>query len=205
MRADIAAQVIRVATADRQVSPSEVSFIEKMFRQFDLDASDLYRRLHEAAAGSASGESAASDHQDATLSNIHPSPMPGKLDLSRLASIRAETANAASILSAIFDEDDPEISAAPAELVASAASPPALDGGLDQRHYALLLLLIDREQWPREEFERLARSFDLMPGAVRETLNEWALENHDELLLEGDDPLDVNLHALPAELQKVPA
>jgi hypothetical protein len=44
-----------------------------------------------------------------------------------------------------------------------------------------------------------------MPGAVRETLNEWALENHDELLLEGDDPLDVNLHALPAELQKVPA
>lgn len=205
MRADIAAKVIRVATADRKVSPSEVSFIEKMFRQFDLDASDLYRRLHEAVAGSASVEFAASDRQDATLSNVHPSPMPGKLDLSRLASIRAETANAASMLSAIFDEEDPEISAAPADLAASAASPSTLDGDLDQRHYALLLLLIDREQWPREEFQRLARSFDLMPGAVCETLNEWALENHDELLLEGDDPIDVNLHTLPAELQKVPA
>lgn len=201
MRADIVAQAIRVATADRHVSPSEVSFIEKMFRQFDLDASDLYRRLHEAA--SASGESAASDRQHATLSNGPTIAMPGELDLSRLASIRAETANAASLLSAIFEEEDPEISAAPTDLAASVASPSTLDGGLDQRHYALLLLLIDREQWPREEFERLARSVDLMPGAVRETLNEWALEHHDELLLEGDDPIDVNLHALPAELQKV--
>lgn len=205
MRAEIAAQVIRVATADRQVSPGEVSFIEKMFRQFDLDTSNLYRRLHEAAAGFASGESAASDRQDATLSNAQPSPMPGKLDLSRLASIRAETANAASMLSAIFEEDDAEISTAQTDLAVSAESPSTLDGDLDQRHYALLLLLIDRERWPREEFERLARSFDLMPGAVRETLNEWALERHDELLLEGDDPINVNLHALPVELQKVPA
>jgi uncharacterized tellurite resistance protein B-like protein len=204
MRADVAAQVIRVATADRQVSPSEVSFIEKIFRQFDLDTSDLYRLLHEAAAGSAPIESAASDRQDARLSNAQPSPIPGNLDLSRLASIRAETANAASMLSAIFEGDDAELSTTQSDLAVSAASPSTHDSDLDQRHYALLLLLIDREHWPREEFERLARSFDLMPGAVRETLNEWALERHDELLLEGDDPIDVNLYALPAELQRVP-
>ena len=44
-----------------------------------------------------------------------------------------------------------------------------------------------------------------MPGAVINTLNDWALDRHDDLLLEGDDPIVVNLHIVFAEAQRVSA
>ncbi len=204
IRRKLADDVIRVANADGKVEPSEVAFIEKMFRQLDLDTSDLYSRLN-ATAATPDRAGTGSEQIPAEGDNVAQSVMLGGLDLARLAAIRAETAGAASMLSAIFADDEPEVSAPPVAAGAPRATETKADNGLDQRHHSLLLTLADREKWPRQDFERLVRSVDLMPGAVINNLNDWALDRHDDLLLEGDDPIVVNLHILPAEAQQVSA
>ncbi|WP_162009760.1 TerB N-terminal domain-containing protein [Methylocystis heyeri] len=200
-RSKMADYVIKVAAADGKLEPSEVTFIEKMFRLLDLDVSDLYSRLNTTITVSDRSKTTSSQEKRELPSSTPLAASPGSLDSARLASIRAETAGAASLLAAIFADEDPEA------LVVSpdAVSPIVSDSGLDPRHHSLLLQLKDREEWPRRDFEKMARSVDLMPGAVLETLNEWALDRHDEILLEGDDPIAVNLHILSTEAQQVSA
>ena len=99
-----------MANADGEVAPSEVAFIEKLFRQLDLDASDLYSRLN-ATAGTPDRARTGSEQIRAKRDSAGQAGMPGGLDLARLAAIRAETAGAASVLSAIFADDEPEVSA----------------------------------------------------------------------------------------------
>jgi len=197
-RSEMADHVIKVATADGRVEPSEVTFIEKMFRHLDLDTSDLYSRLNAPIATTRNAQQSREESSNSPLATS-----PGSLDFSRLASIRAETAAAASLLSAIFADDEPEVSAGSIEAVEPLRSDADSDSGLDQRHHSLLLLLADREEWPRRDFEKMVRSVDLMPGAVLETLNDWALDRHDELLLEGDDPISVNQNILSTDVQQV--
>jgi uncharacterized tellurite resistance protein B-like protein len=196
-RRKLAADIVEMAGADNRIEPKEVSFIERFFRQLDLDASDLYGRLHGAVA---SRETSQGEDDGARRTNS------SGLDSRRLAAIRAETAGAASMLSEIFADDEDGAPAPPTAPVAPAE--PLADtnddlDGLDRRHRLLLEQLSDRDEWPRPEFDRLARSVELMPGAALDALNDWALERFEDLLLEGDDPIVVNAHLLSLDLGNV--
>jgi hypothetical protein len=68
-------------------------------------------------------------------------------------------------------------------------------GGLDATHLALFHRVASRAEWARDEFDRLAESFGLMPGGALEILNEAAFEACGEPLLEGDDRLEINSFA----------
>lgn len=63
---------------------------------------------------------------------------------------------------------------------------------LDDRHIAVLQELLRRASWPFPEFQRITAKQSLMPWACMARLNEWAMNTHGDLLLEGDHILDIN-------------
>lgn len=56
--------------------------------------------------------------------------------------------------------------------------------GLDPRHARFLSRLVRIHEWQRAELERLARDCRLMPYGAVETVNDWALDKLDDLLIE---------------------
>ncbi len=191
---------VGVSMADDVVTAREVSILEKIGRQLGLDPAVVYSRLH--AVRCASIPQADDDLPEviapaARGSASAPPPIAGGaapdpgLDLGRLAAIRTETLGISSLLGEIF-ADEEEVTAP----VAVEPIPPTTGGGdgLDAKHSALLVALSTRDEWTSADFERLVREAGLMSGAAREALNEWSLEKHDELVLEGEDPVVVNVH-----------
>jgi uncharacterized tellurite resistance protein B-like protein len=181
-------QLVPIATADGVVHPDEVSVLEKLAKTLDLDMTTIYQSLH------------STDPADDEILLLEPPrqragpaipPPPAKqssaagVDAARLAEIRAETAHASSLLSAIFADEEPP----PAPVI---TPPSSIEGELDQRHRALLEELMTRSKWSQEDFERLARHAGMMPGSVKTKLNDWSIEQFDELILEGEGTIVVN-------------
>jgi hypothetical protein len=209
-------------TADRHVDAQEVAFVDKLYRAIGLSTEGLYGDLHAAAgvdpekatifSSPALGAAFANGKQDG-LRGGHGSSH--GLDMARLAAIRTETAGAAELLANIFQDDaleEPE-PVAPGLVENDAGGHATREIGpsdgmsieLDRRHHALLAALAERPEWPRGDFDRLVRSAGLMPGAARETLNSWALDSFDDLLLDGEEVVAINQHVLPVEFQRATA
>lgn len=181
-------QLVPIATADGVVHADEVSVLEKLAKTLDLDMTTIYQSLH------------STDPADDEIPLVEPprpsagpaiSQAPQKqssaagVDTTRLAEIRAETAHASTLLSAIFADEEPQ----PAPAI---PAPSSIAGELDQRHRALLEELMTRSKWSEEDFERLARHAGMMPGSVKTKLNDWSIEQFDELILEGEGTIVVN-------------
>ena len=64
--------------------------------------------------------------------------------------------------------------------------------GLDDTHSNFLRLLVTRVSWTRAELEDAASKLDLMLDGAMEQVNEAALDNWDEPLTDGDDPVEIN-------------
>jgi uncharacterized tellurite resistance protein B-like protein len=202
-REDLADELVAIATADGTLHPREVSQLEKLFRQMDLDEHSLYLRLH----GSAAPLNRPHDGNDdlplvipagIQLPGIPVSPEPTRapatrVDISRLEAIRRETRTTSSVLADIFvDEAEPPIELPPAIEETKASNADARFDGLERRYAWLLSQLIEQEIWTSSDFERLVRGADLMPGAAKQALNDWSLDRFDELVLDGEDPVIVN-------------
>lgn len=199
-RGRIADLLVDVASAGGSQQPTEVAILERIYRQLDLDPERLYSGLHKASGAAPLDEPVRvpGDGQPSGYAIPQaPKPSAGRADpprvhavptpappVDRRAEIRAETEEAAVLLAGVFGADESE------ELPEVAAEPQVR--ALEPRLATLLQALLERESWPRADFERLTREVSLMPGAVLEDLNSWAFEKYDDLLLEGDDPIVVN-------------
>lgn len=209
VRTRLADEIVAIAGADGVIDPREVTLLEKLFRQIDADASTLYARLHMGVAGS--DEHRASGETAPTLASVSAPATPpsgsrsSAINHERLAAIRRETAGITSVLSEIFADDEPsEIPPVAGADVETADDQGGLDG-LDRRHRSLVVEILERPEWPKDDFDRLVRGVGLMPGAAIETLNDWAFERFDECLLEGEDPIVANAHLVPHDLLRVTA
>lgn len=215
-REDLADELVAVAAADGILHAREVSQLEKLFRHMGLDGTSLYSRLH----GSLASQSIPPD-TDNELPLIIPAgtqpagapipPAPPKasvthIDISRLESIRRETRTTASVLADIFSEEEEETPMERASVVEEIDVPDegAHFDGLERRYGWLLSELLGQATWTAGDFDRLVRSADLMPGAAKQTLNNWSLDGYDELVLEGDDPVVVNLGLFPEVASRPP-
>jgi hypothetical protein len=199
-RGRIADLLVDVASAGGSQQPTEVAILERIYRQLDLDPERLYSGLHK-ASGAAPLDEPLRVPGDGQTSGYAipqaPRPLAGRADrprvhavpaapppVDRRAKIRAETEEAAVLLAGVFGADE-------SEALPEAPAVPQVEA-LEPRLATLLQNLLERESWPRADFERLAREVSLMPGAALEDLNSWAFEKYDDLLLEGDDPITVN-------------
>jgi len=177
-----------LAQSDGFVSPAEVRFLEKIYKTLGVEPKRVFSDIHAAEAGSA----------PISISRVEKQGF--RLDAQRIAALQEDTARVSALLSSIFAEETTSSSAPslPA-LEPEAEVEPASDGvvdaplGLDESHAALLRLLLSRPTWTRAELEDAATDLDLMLDGALEQINEAAFDAFDEPLLEGDDPISINL------------
>ena len=181
----LAAFVATLAQADGYVSPSEVKFLEKVYKTLGVEPNRVFSDIHTAGAGLTPVSTAQAEKQ-----GFH-------LDAERIAALQEDTVRVSALLSKIFAEEADGVPA-PAAL----APEPELEGeantplGLDEDHSALLRLLLSRPEWTRAELEDAAADLDLMLDGAMEQINEAAFEAFDEPLFEGEEPISVNTKLL---------
>jgi hypothetical protein len=113
------------------------------------------------------------------------------LDPERIAALKHETARVSAILAGVFVEEAHVALAATAAPTAPVPEQPPLIG-LDSAHSNFLRLLVTRVAWTRAELEEAATKLDLMLDGAMEQVNEAALDNWDEPITDGDDPVEIN-------------
>ncbi|HBF30466.1 MAG TPA: hypothetical protein DDW73_12720 [Rhizobium sp.] len=191
-REAVATELISMAVADGELHADEIRKLELIFKRMGLAVNGLYDRLHSAHA----------TREDPSVAvRSRPAPVGTKspaIDITRLQSIRSETRITSSVLADIFTDEEEAAPISIEPVPDDVTSDGERFDGLEQRYGSLLMELIARQSWSAADFERLVREGGLMPGAAKEVINEWALDRFDDLLLEGDDPVDVNVHLLPS-------
>ena len=178
-----------MAASDGVVSAREVSALERLYRALGLETDGIYSAIHNLTSPDEPVTVLPSGGQEQGFA-IPPRPDDSgvvNLDAARIASVMANTERVSSILGAIFEEDEPE-----EELAEATENVDHGFAGLDARHSAFLGELLVQSHWERDEYETLARQFQLMPAGAVETLNEWSLDQFDDLLLEVDLGISVN-------------
>ena len=163
-----------------------------------LDSAAIERRLAEDARARALLDSIFADEtelEDAAGSADEPishDAPPSDADESESPTRRPDQADVN--WSATADHDfDHSVLPMPISQVQSAG---LLVWGLDVEHWRLAVALTTEPRWSRVDVEDLARPIGLgmLNGAI-DMINEAAIENCDEPLLEGDDPLKLNVYA----------
>jgi tellurite resistance protein len=178
-RETLALCMVTLAHADGEVSPKEISLLEKIYKALGVDPQRLFSDIH--AVGT--GRSAPVSTADTGF----------RLDTGRIAALQRDTEKVSALLADIFVDEEERL---PAE---EEVEEPTLDDsvsghllGLDEIHGEFVRLILSRPQWSRSELEDAAADLDLMLDGALELINDAAFEAHDEALIEGDDPMDVN-------------
>lgn len=191
----IADFLIGVAGADGHVSAEEVKTLGKLYPLLGLEQEAVYGHVHAMTAGDASP--VAGDEPVSIVPSHKPGsfavPQPGRpsksvqLDMAVVQSKLADSAKLAVILQDVFTDDG--------EIPATVVQPPASSSKVPQGYAVLLAQLSERPQWSRSEFEEAAEALGLMPDGALDAMNEAAFEHVGGPLLEGDDPIDVDIAA----------
>ncbi|WP_257570931.1 TerB N-terminal domain-containing protein [Streptomyces sp. NP160] len=195
-----------VAAADREVTPSEVDILTKIFKLLGLDTASVYSRLHTSTtAGPPAAQGpvvvrAASSRKTGyaipappRVDEVKPSGTPGRsqvrLDSAAIEAKLAETHAVSMLLGSIFTEEPDDVVATPAPKAADAPPPVA---GLDTAHSALLRVLVTRARWSRADLEAECANLSLLPDGALDTLNEAAYDVTGDPVVEGDNLIDIN-------------
>lgn len=195
-RRTIARFLAHLAQVDGEVAPEEVKFLEKTYKALGVETQLLYGDLHIAAMPGMPAQPTPPP-APAPSGTGQPEAKPFTLDPARIAALQKETAEVSSLLAGVFQETEPP---AP-EPVEPEPTTQSLLLGLDTEHSAFLRMLLTRPSWARNEMADVAADMDLMLEGALEIINEAALDTLDEQLIDGDDPLEINLKLM----EQVPA
>jgi len=191
-RTSVADFLVCVAGADGYVSAEEVRILTKIFPLLGLASEDAYQRIHAMTAGVAPvGSEPHSRGLSATDARTAEAKTPTgtlRLNMAAVEAKLAESAKLASILGSVFNEEEPETPA-----TAQISSVEAIPGKLSPPYSALLRRLAEQPQWTRDEFDRLAQTLGLMPDGSIDALNEMGFEHAGGPLLEGEDPIELDI------------
>ena len=198
---------IATARADGAIDREEIGMIEKIYRLLGLDPRQAYGDIHALQTGDtwrpAEHPITVRPPRSTEAGRAIPDPPPPQsvpethrieLDMDRVERTLVETEKISRVLAEVFAEEPATPDAPEVDRISNTAA------GLDARHTALLRALDGRSELSGQEFEGLAEHLDLLAEGAYETLNEAAFDCADSPLLEGDDPVKVDL-AVMGELQ----
>ena len=191
--------LVELAAADGVVNHEEIAVLEKLFQQMGLDEADLYSRAHTLDLGDSGPITVGNRTTDIRWEIPDPGEIssprsPVALDPAKVRARLAETDRVSNLLADIFADDEP-----PPETVPSAPGPEPelIVERLDGPHRQLLDALSTRSEWDRGSVEELARSLGLpFLDSALDVINETALDYCGEPVVEGEDPMALNTHAV---------
>lgn len=182
----IRAALVAAAHADGTVNAQEVAEIEKVYRALGLDLNLVYSDLH--TSNVLDAPMRVRNARPGAPGELIPEelPEPGrKLDAARIARIRQDTDRVSTVLAGIFTADTDE------EEIEDGAASSTLDG-LDEKHSALIRVVIARRHWTEQEFAELAGQHGLMVAGALETVNEWTFGVYNDALVDAYEGYDVS-------------
>lgn len=169
---------VRAILADQRVLPSEVRFLEGLYKSLGKSQDEVYARLH-------SGEGSPRSQRTGKNQPVH------AVDGERLERLRRETAAVSTMLSGIFREEVP----ASAETAAQPQPDERSLPGLDAAHSHVLLKLSEQPV-EIETFDTLCREQRLLPDGAIETINDWAFDALDDIAIECEDIVSIQPHLI---------
>ena len=180
----------RLVGLDGQITPAEITALQKVYRQLGLDPKSVFTDTHSAVTEPVSMQPA-----QPVPGFAIPIPNTGtrklRINMDRIRAMEVESDQVSVLLRDIFTSDDGEIiTAATVSESSLVFQIRVLD--LDEAHSRFTLALIARDFWSRVDLEAIASQYRLMPDGAIDAVNEAALNLHGEPLLEGDDPVEVN-------------
>lgn len=169
---------VRAILADQRVLPSEVRFLEGLYKSLGKPQDEVYARLH-------AGENSPRSQRTGMKQPAH------VVDSERLARLRRETSAVSTMLSSIFREEEP---ASPENTIQPHPDERNLPG-LDAAHSHVLLKLAEQPV-EAEAFETLCRVQRLLPDGAIETINDWAFDALDDIAIECEDVISIQPHLI---------
>lgn len=196
--------LIALACAQGRVGTPEIKMLTKIYRLLDLDPESVHERLHAHRAPGDLGPvpvlpgDPRGDRGHVLPAPPDPSSAPAAglvLDPAVIAAKIAESKQTAATLAEIFEDDEPEMPTEPDRPPGQTTSGNSeIFPGLDPAHSKLLRCLVERDAWSRADYEHLAARLGVLPDGAIDLLNDAAFELYEEPLLEGHDPLEINVH-----------
>lgn len=190
----IARYIIQVAAADGVITPEEHKVLKTAFRKFDLPADFLEQQMTgdsetftevtvvKGKKSNRRGEAIPSRPDEKPPENVF------QLDMSKIASITAETDQIVKVLSEIMDEEEAnsELKAEP-EVVGGNGkdeSFPSWMEELDSPYRKPLTKMIQWEEFSEKQLEELATESHLLPADLISKVNLWSDEALGDFLIE---------------------
>jgi TerB N-terminal domain/TerB-C domain len=196
--------LVDLATRRGSVGPDQVSGLTRAYQALGLEPAAMFSLIHQRAVAPAAAPVEVRPPGSSQRGEAIPPP-PGDaagnaadgtivLNPAALAATLAASAESTALLGKIFAEGD-------ADEIPIPAPDPVAPGNLGGPHLALLGQLAGRDRWTHTEFVDLAARLDLLPNRALEVLNEAALDQAGDLVLEGDDVLSINHEVLKELLE----
>ena len=182
--------LVELATQRGVVGPAQVSGLTKAYTALGLEPASMYSLIHQRSVAPQQEPVEIRGPSTAKPGEAIPAPPQAEregaivLDKTAIAATLAASAESTALLGKIFVDDEPP------------APVPTTPGSISAPYTDLLGKLAAQTSWTQSEFGDLAASLGLLPNRAIEVLNEAALEQWGDPLLEGDDVLDVNHEVL---------
>lgn len=180
------ASAVRAVLADQRITPSEVRFLEGLYKALGLPQDEVYSRLH-------SGEVTAKPASKSALPSVQGSDRDAagaEIDHEKLARLREETSAVSSMLASIFKDDE-----TPAKPVDKKPAVQVEFPGLDSSHSSLLVRLTEAPM-ESDAFEAICRDHKLLPSGAIETINDWAFDALDDYAIEEGELICIQEHLI---------
>ena len=177
---------VRAVLADQRITPSEVRFLEGLYKALGLPQDEVYSRLH-------SGEIVTKPASKSALPATQGSGRQAsatEIDHEKLARLKEETSAVSSMLASIFKEDE-----APAKTSDEKPTVGAEFVGLDAAHSSLLIRLTEAPM-ESDAFEAICRNHKLLPSGAIETINDWAFDALDDFVIEEGELICIQEHLI---------
>jgi len=188
--------LIQVSQADGNISVSEIKLMEKVFKLLEIDLNVLYSKIHSSYAEPVTVKAATDSGNGFSIPVPPNKPMPQEktfsLDMNKVASLHQESEHVASLLSAIFNQDEAGQNDETIDTEELKHGEHDKSWGLNPSIYEIVQILSNKSAWDRRELEELAYNKNLMLEGVLEQINEAAFEHFDEPFIEGEDPFEIN-------------
>ena len=192
--------LVAFVKADNSITPAKVKVLEQLYKLISLDVKQVYSDLHSNEARIVSTSKSGSVTKAPTSAS--------SLDMARVAQLKQETSQVTAMLASVFTGNDDEHAdghqpeqaetedaSAHADEPIVLATPHSLFGFEDDLSQFFRALLA-RPEWARDDLSALADTMGLMLDGALEQINEVMLDHFDEMLIEGDDPIELNTDLL---------